>query len=85
MSWLLPDDLDDGRLDAALYRPTAPSRVRRPELDRARVHRELARHKGVTLQLLWFEYCEVHPDGYPYSRFGDGYREWRGSPDVVLR
>lgn len=61
VSWPLPDDLDDGRLEAALYPPTAPSRVRRPEPDWARVHRELARHKGVTLQLLWFEYREAHP------------------------
>ena len=56
VSWPLPDDLDDGRLEAMLYPPTAPSRVRRPEPDWARVHWELGRHKGVTLQLLWFEY-----------------------------
>ncbi len=49
------------------------------------MHRELARHKGVTLQLLWFEYREAHPDGYQYSRFCDRYREWRGRLDVVLR
>ena len=62
-----------------------PSRVPRPEPDWARVHRELSRHKGVTLQLLWLEYCEAHPDGYQYSRFCDRYREWRGRLDVVLR
>ena len=78
VSWPLPDDPDDGRLEAALYPPTAPSRVRRPEPDWARVHRELARHKGVTLQLLWFEYREAHPDGYQYSRFCDRYRDRRG-------
>lgn len=33
MSWPLPDDLDDTRLEAALYPPTPPSRVRRPEPD----------------------------------------------------
>ena len=59
--------------------------VARPEPDWARVHRELARHKGVTLQLLWLEYREAHPDGYQYSRFCDRYREWRGRLDVVLR
>ena len=31
MSWPLPDELDDARLEAALYPPTPPSRVRRPE------------------------------------------------------
>ena len=79
VSWPLPDDLDDARLEAVLYPPTAPSRVRRPEPDWARLHPELARHKGVTLQLLWFEYREAHPDGYQYSR--DRYREWRGRLD----
>ena len=49
------------------------------------MHRELARHKGVTLQLLWLEYREAHPDGYQYSRFCDSYRELRGRLDVVLR
>ena len=49
-----------------------------------RVHRELQRHKGVTLRLLWLEYRTVHPDGYGYSRFCDRYRLWRGRRDVVL-
>ena len=85
VSWPPPDDVDDVRLEAALYPPTAPSRVWRPEPDWARLHRELARHKGVTLQLLWLEYREAHSDGYRYSRFCDRYREWRGRLDVVLR
>ena len=69
VSWPLPDELDDATLEAALYPPAPPSRVPRPEPDWGRVHRELARHKGVTLQLLWLEYREAHPDGYQYSRF----------------
>ncbi len=85
VSWPLPDDLDDAALEAALYPPPAPSQVPRPEPDWAWVHRELARHKSVTLQLLWLEYRGAHPDGYQYSRFCDRYREWRGRLDVVLR
>ena len=49
------------------------------------MHRELQRHKGVTLRLLWLEYRTVHPNGYQYSRFCDRYRAWRGHLDVVLR
>lgn len=30
VSWPLPDELDDRSLEAALYPPTTPSRVRRP-------------------------------------------------------
>jgi transposase len=43
------------------------------------------RHKGVTLQLLWFEYRELHPDGYGYSQFCQLYRDWRRRLDVVMR
>ena len=85
VSWQLPNELDDARLEAALYPPTPPSGVTRPEPDWARVHRKLARHKGVTLQLLWLEYREAHPGGYQYSPFCDRYREWRGRLDLVLR
>ena len=74
LSWPLPEGLDDAALEAALFPPLPPSRVPRPEPDWERVHRELARHKGVTLQLLWLEYREAHPDGYQYSRFCDRYR-----------
>ena len=62
-----------------------PSGVPRPEPGWERVHRELTRHKGVTLQLPWLEYREAHPDGYQYSRFCDRYRLWRGRLDMVLR
>lgn len=42
-------------------------------------------YKGVTLQLLWLEYRELHPDGYGYSQFGHRYRTWRRYLDVVMR
>ena len=60
-------------------------RVPRPEPDWGDVHRELQRHKGVTLQLLWLEYRAVHPNGYQYSWYCEHYRAWRGRLDVVLR
>ena len=85
LSWPLPEELDDAALEAALFPPPPPSRVPRPEPDWNEVHRELRRHKGVTLRLLWLEYRTSHPDGYGYSRFCDRYRLWRGRLDVVLR
>ena len=69
LSWPLPEGLDDAALEAALFPPSPPSRVPRPEPDWDRVHRELQRHKGVTLELLWLEYREAHSDGYRYSRY----------------
>jgi transposase len=85
VSWPVPADWDDERLESALFPRPAPSTVARPEPDWSWVHRELGRHKGVTLQLLWLEYKEVHPDGYQYSRFCERYGEWRKRLDVTIR
>ena len=59
LSWPLPEGLDAAALEAALFPGLPPSRDVRPEPDWQYVHRELQRHKGVTLRLLWLEV----PDG----------------------
>lgn len=84
LKWPLPGDLDDAGLEALLYPPAAPPVVSRPVPDWQRVHKEL-RRKGVTLQLLWVEYREAHPDGYGYSQFANLYRAWRGTVGVTMR
>ena len=43
--------------------------------DMAWLHQELKR-PGVTLQRLWLEYLERHPDGYRYSQFCRHYERW---------
>ena len=80
----MPEGLDDAALEAALFPPSPPSRVRRPEPDWDRVHRELQRHKGVTLELLWLEYRETHPDGYQYSCYVAFRIMWRRGRIVLL-
>jgi transposase len=58
----------------------------RPLPNWAGVQKELKAHKGVTLQLLWKEYRERHPDdAYSRSRFCELYREWREAVDVTMR
>ncbi len=52
--------------------------------DWATVHREL-RRASVTLQLLWMEHKESHPEGHQYTQFVHHYREWARHLDVVLR
>jgi transposase len=84
LSWPLDDGLDDAALEALLFPPKPPSNVARPEPNFSEVALEL-RRKGVTLQLLWVEYREQHPDGYGYSQFANLYRAWRGRSDVVMR
>jgi len=85
VQWPLPGDTDDTRLEQMLYRrPARPPAAGRPLPDWRRVHTEL-RRKHVTLQLLWLEYREAHPDGYGYSQFANLYKAWRGTVDVTMR
>ena len=84
VSYPVPTDWDNAVLEAKLYPPTAPSGVIRPLPDWPLVHRELGR-KGVTLDLLWQEYRERHPDGYLYSGFCEHYRRWVGKLSVTMR
>jgi len=53
----------------------------RPLPDFTHIERELKR-AGVTLQLLWMEYKEAHPEGYQYSRFCQMYELWCRKNDV---
>lgn len=83
--WPLPDDLDDGALEALLYPPPLHSSQARFAPDWAAIHREM-RRKHVTLVLLWQEYKRDHPDdGYQYSQFCEHYNRFRRKLDVVMR
>ncbi len=73
LGWPLPAELDDAALEARLFRREAPVHDRvRPD---CAYHRELKRD-GVTLQLLWEEYAQVHPNGYRRTQFCEIYRQW---------
>jgi len=56
----------------------------RPQPDWEEIHRELKR-KGVTLQLLWQEYKQAHPDGWQSTQFCEHYNRWKGKLEVSLR
>src|ERR1700684_2644130 len=87
LSWPLPEDCDDGRLDALLFpvRRGRPCQATREGLDLAEVHRQLKAHQHVTLQLLWEEYRQGHVQGYGYSRFCELYQRWARNQNVVMR
>ena len=87
LSWPLPDDLDDHRLDELLFRSVVgrPRQVTRALPDFAEIRRQLQTHKHLTLQLLWEEYRQAQSDGYGYSRFCELYERWSRNQDVVLR
>jgi transposase len=74
LSWPLPDELDDERIEALLY-PQKPREDAAVLPDFAHVQRELAR-PGMTRMLLWQEYKAEHPDGLQYTAFCIHYRKW---------
>jgi transposase len=84
LSWPLPEEMDDDQLERRLFPEMAKVRSTYPQPDFEVMKKELTK-KGVTLQLLWFEYRELHPDGYGYSQFCQRYRDWRRRRDVVMR
>ena len=84
LDWKQVAQMSEAELEGQIFPPPAPRGRHRSPPDFAYVHREL-RAKSVTLQLLWQEYKQVHPDGYQYSQFCDLYNRWRGKLDVVLR
>ena len=87
VGWPLPDGWDDKQLEEALFgRPLrCVYEHRKPLPDWAHIYEELQRHSHLTLQLVWEEYRQEHPDGYGYSRFSELYQRWRRQVDVVLR
>jgi len=86
LTWPLAADVDDGVLEATLFRRQAlPATAERPVPEWAAVHGELKKHKGVTLQLLWHEYKARHPDGYQYTQFCRHYHAWAATIEPVLR
>jgi transposase len=86
LTWPLGEEVTDAVLEGALYKAngTKTGHRRSVEPDWAKIHRELKR-KHVTLQILWDEYIERHPDGYRYSRFCDLYWGWASNLPVTMR
>ena len=85
INWPLPDGMDDEALETRLFpEETAFVANNHPQPDMEEIHEEL-RKKGVTRQLLWFEYKEKYPDGYEYSQYCELYRQWSKHLDITLR
>ena len=88
VQWPLDDDVSNAELEKLLYpdRKTAGKMYAQPDYEY--VHRELSK-KGVTLTLLWEEYCKK---GYVYgeipymsTQFGDKYRRWAQTTKATMR
>lgn len=70
-------------LEAALFLlPAKKSNYPIPEWQN--IHLE-HKTKRVSLQVLWEEYIEVHPDGYSYGHFCELYQKYRKTLNVSMR
>ncbi len=85
LTWPLSDDQSDSFLERALFPPPTPPGSFCLIPDFAEIHAEMQKRRGITLNLLWQEYKELHPDGYQYSWFCHNYRQWSGRLDVTMR
>ena len=87
VKWPLPERWDDRQIEQMLFpqRPAAAVWRKHPEPDWTQIHQDLQTHKDLTLQLVWQEGRESHPEGYGYRRFCGLYRRWLGKLDLVLR
>ena len=88
ISWPGCEDLTDQELERRLFPPEEIlSAQARPLPDFDYIYRELKAHQklNLTLDCLWREYKEQHPDGYEYSQFCDLYRRFRNKLDYSMR
>lgn len=89
ISWPLDDDMTNEKLDEMLNNSAKKHGfIPYAEPDYAYIHRELSK-KGVTLTLLWNEYCErCYANGekpYMSTQFGDKYRSWARITKATMR
>ena len=88
LGWPLPDTVSDQELEQKLYPPAVTVEAPAKALpDFHYIYQELKTHKkfNLTLDLLWQEYKEQHPEGYQYSQFCELYRRYRGKLDYSMR
>src|SRR5438128_9148418 len=72
LGWPVPETLTEEALEQKLFPPVIAVELAAKALpDYDYIYRELKAHKkfNLTLDQLWREYREQHPDGYQYSQF----------------
>lgn len=88
ITWPLDDDVTNEMLDELFYGKQSGSAVPYAVINYEYIHRELSK-KGVTLTLLWQEYCEAaYANGekpYMSTQFSDKYRRWARIMKATMR
>jgi transposase len=88
LGWPLPETLSEEALEQKLFPPASSVEAPAKALpDFEYIYRELKAHRkfNLTLDLLWQEYKEQHPEGYQYSQFCGLYRGYRAKLDYCMR
>lgn len=85
LTWPLPSELDDEKLESMLYSVVTSKNVAAQAIDFSYIHQEMKRNKGMTKLLLWMEHKEKYSDSIGYSHFCDLYRAWNQTLDVSMR
>ena len=88
IGWPVAESLTDEQIEQRLF----PAKILdggapKPLPDFDYIYRELKVHRkfNLTLELLWQEYKEQHPEGYQYSQFCELYRRYRAKLDYCMR
>lgn len=88
ISWPLDEDVTNEVLDELFYGKRGSSTSPYAVINYDYIHKELSK-KGVTLTLLWQEYCErAYANGetpYMSTQFGDKYRRWARVTKATMR
>ncbi len=74
----MPEEWSEEELEAKLFgnQPVQTQAARqRPQPDWRSIHEQLQQHRHLTLQLVWEEYRQTHPEGYRYSWFCERYQQ----------
>lgn len=88
ITWPLDDDITNAYLEELLSDKQVASKRHYAAIDYEYIHRELSK-KGVTITLLWQEYCErAYANGetpYMSTQFGDKYRRLARVTKATMR
>ena len=88
IDWPLPEEMGDRAIREVIYPPKSKADPDKAPIDHDHVDAEMSR-PGVTMMLLWSEYCESAVSQgrspYMYSAFCERHRKWAMSRKTAMR
>ncbi len=88
LSWPLPEEMTDRAIKDIIYPPTRKDDVNEALIDHESIDKEM-RRPGVTMMLLWSEYCDqalaAGKEPYMYSAFCEKHRVWANKTKAAMR